>query len=117
MGRNQSVFLKSKNQLFSIFAILRRRVLRVAGTRGPSATQRRKNIAAMSSRYRHCVDLTGPGMGPKTSSAGSGIFYHSANRLVSCILFEILVEVTTDPIIVTRLTYGIKLIALLIILC
>ena len=40
--------------------------------RGPSprlsawATQLRKNVATMASRWRHCVDLTGPGIEPQT---------------------------------------------------
>ena len=40
--------------------------------RGPStrlsacATQLRRNVATVASRWRHCVDLTGPGMEPQT---------------------------------------------------
>ena len=41
--------------------------------RGPSprlsawATQLRRNVAAVASRWRHCADLTGPGIEPHTS--------------------------------------------------
>ena len=40
--------------------------------RGPSprlsawATQFRRNIATVASRWRHCVDFTGPGIKPQT---------------------------------------------------
>ena len=40
--------------------------------RGPSpwlsawATQLRRNVAAVASRWRHCADLTGPGIEPQT---------------------------------------------------
>ena len=30
------------------------------------ATQLRRNIAAVTSRWRHCADLTGPGIEPQT---------------------------------------------------
>ena len=39
--------------------------------RGPSprlsawATQLRRNVATVASRWRHCVDLTGPGIEPQ----------------------------------------------------
>ena len=45
--------------------------------RGPSprlsawATQLRRNAATVASRWRHCVDLTGPGIGPQTSRTDS----------------------------------------------
>ena len=45
--------------------------------RGPSprlsawATQLRRNIATMASRWRHCADLTGPGIEPQTSRTDS----------------------------------------------
>ena len=45
--------------------------------RGPSprlsawATQIRRNVATMASRWRHCVDLTGPGVEPQTSRTDS----------------------------------------------
>ena len=45
--------------------------------RGPSprlsawATQLRRNVAAVASRWRHCVDLTGPGIEPQTSRTDS----------------------------------------------
>ena len=41
--------------------------------RGPSprlsawATQLRRNVTTVASRWRHCVDLTGPGIEPQTS--------------------------------------------------
>ena len=41
--------------------------------RGPSprlsalATQLRRNVATMASRWRHCAHLTGPGIEPQTS--------------------------------------------------
>ena len=41
--------------------------------RGPSprlsawATQLRRNVATVASRWRHCADLTGPGIEPQTS--------------------------------------------------
>ena len=40
--------------------------------RGPSprlsawATQLRRNVSAVASRWRHCADLTGPGIEPQT---------------------------------------------------
>ena len=45
--------------------------------RGPSprlsawATQLRRNVAAVASRWRHCADLTGPGIKPQTSRTES----------------------------------------------
>ena len=45
--------------------------------RGPSqrlgawATQLRRNVATVTSRWRHCVDLTGPGIEPRTSRTNS----------------------------------------------
>ena len=45
--------------------------------RGPSprlsagATQLRRNVATVSSRWQHCVDLTGPGIEPQTSRTNS----------------------------------------------
>ena len=45
--------------------------------RGPSprlsawATQIQKNIATVASDWRHCVDLTGPGIKPQTSRTDS----------------------------------------------
>ena len=45
--------------------------------RGPSprlsawATQLRRNVATVASRWRHCVDLTGPGIEPQTSRTDS----------------------------------------------
>ena len=45
--------------------------------RGPSprlsawATQLRRNVATMANRWRHCVDLTGPGIEPQTSRTDS----------------------------------------------
>ena len=45
--------------------------------RGPSprrsawATQLRRNVAAVSSSWRHCADLTGPGIEPRTSRTDS----------------------------------------------
>ena len=45
--------------------------------RGPSprrsawATQLRRNVAAVASRWRHCADLTGPGIEPQTSHTNS----------------------------------------------
>ena len=45
--------------------------------RGPSprlsawATQLRRNVAAVASRWRHCADLTGPGIEPQTSRTES----------------------------------------------
>ena len=45
--------------------------------RGPSprlsawATQLRRNVAAVASRWRHCADLTGPGIEPQISRTES----------------------------------------------
>ena len=45
--------------------------------RGPSprlsawATQLRRNVATVASRWRHCVDLTGPGIETQTSRTDS----------------------------------------------
>ena len=45
--------------------------------RGPSprlsawAAQLRRNVAAVASRWRHCADLTGPGIEPQTSRTDS----------------------------------------------
>ena len=45
--------------------------------RGPSprlsawAPQLRRNVATVASRWRHCVDLTGPGIEPQTSRTDS----------------------------------------------
>ena len=45
--------------------------------RGPSprlstwATQLRRNVATVASRWRHCVDLTSPGIEPQTSRTDS----------------------------------------------
>ena len=45
--------------------------------RGPSprlsawATRLQRNVATMASRWRHCVDLTGPGIEPQTSRTDS----------------------------------------------
>ena len=47
------------------------------GLRGPSprlsawATQLRRNVATVASRWRHCVDLTGPGIVSQTSRTDS----------------------------------------------
>ena len=38
------------------------------------ATQLRRNVATVASRWRHCVDLTGPGMEPQTSRTDSERF-------------------------------------------
>ena len=35
------------------------------------ATQLRRNVATVASRWRHCVDLTGPGIEPQTSRTDS----------------------------------------------
>ena len=46
-------------------------------SRGPSprlsawASQLRRNVATVASRWRHCVDLTGPGIEPQTSRTDS----------------------------------------------
>ena len=48
--------------------------------RGPSprlsawATQLRRNVATVASRWRHCVDLTSPGIEPQTSRTDSECF-------------------------------------------
>ena len=45
--------------------------------RGPSprlsawATQLRRSVATVASRWRHCADLTGPGIEPETSRTES----------------------------------------------
>ena len=45
--------------------------------RGPSprlsawATQLQRNVATVASRWRHCADLTGPGIEPQTSRTDS----------------------------------------------
>ena len=50
---------------------------RVNELRGPSprlgawATQLRRNVATVASRWRHCADLTGPGIEPQTSRTDS----------------------------------------------
>ena len=55
--------------------------------RGPSprlsawATQLRRNVATVASRWRHCADLTGPGIEPKTSRTESERF---ATELTAC---------------------------------
>ena len=47
--------------------------------RGPSprlsawATQLRRDVAVVASRWRHCADLIGPGFEPQTSRADSVI--------------------------------------------
>ena len=38
---------------------------------GLHTTQLRKNVATVASRWRHCVDLTGPGIEPQTSRTDS----------------------------------------------
>ena len=35
------------------------------------ATQLRRNVATVASRWRHCVDLIGPGIEPQTSRTDS----------------------------------------------
>ena len=54
--------------------------------RGPSprlsawATQLRRNVATVASRWRHCADLTGPGIEPQTSRTaigGEGLGFNS----------------------------------------
>ena len=35
------------------------------------ATQLRRNVATVASRWRHCVNLTGPGVEPQTSRTDS----------------------------------------------
>ena len=58
--------------------------------RGPSprlsawATQLRRNVATVASRWRHCADLTGPGIEPQTSRTDSVRF---ASELTKCIIF------------------------------
>ena len=37
-----------------------------AQLRGSWATQLRRNVTAVASRWRHCADLTGPGIEPQT---------------------------------------------------
>ena len=64
--------------------------------RGPSprlsawATQLRRNVATVASRWRHCVDLTGPGVETPTSRTDSVRFateltagFFSKNHLIS----------------------------------
>ena len=56
---------KIKNQ---IFIILAGNELRSPSPRLSAwATQLRRNVATVASRWRHCVDLTGPGIKPQTS--------------------------------------------------
>ena len=74
--------------------------------RGPSprlsawATQLRRNAATVASRWRHCADLTGPGIEPQTSrtdsvrlatelTAGFVLFYIFENLILSADLCHI----------------------------
>ena len=67
-------FIKSKSNLHFTRGITPKRVTEL---RGPSprlsawATQLRRNVAAVASRWRHCADLTGPGIEPQTSRTES----------------------------------------------
>ena len=83
--------LQKSNQIFIILAALRRSVKNQIKSslysphyaeacnelRGPSprlsawATQLRRNVATVASRWRHCADLTGPGIEPQTSRTES----------------------------------------------
>ena len=54
--------------------MLRRRVKRVTGSStrlSAWATQRRRNVAAVASRWRHSADLIGPRIEPQTSRTDS----------------------------------------------
>ena len=68
------IWPETSNQIFIILVILRRSVQRV---RGPSprlsawATHLRRNVATVASCWRHCADLTGPGIEPQTSRTDS----------------------------------------------
>ena len=59
--------------------------------RGPSprlsawATQLRRNVATMASRWRHCADLTGPGIDLQTSRTDSA---RSATELTAGLLLK-----------------------------
>ena len=63
--------------------------------RGPSprlsawATQLRRNVATVASRWRHYVDLTGPGFEPQTSRTDS---VRLATELTAGIIFDALVN-------------------------
>ena len=64
--------IKIKSSLYSLYYAEACNELR-----GPSprlsawATQLRRNVATVASRWRHCVDLTGPGIEPQTSRTDS----------------------------------------------
>ena len=67
---------KSKNQIkFSLYSPYYAEACNEL--RGPSprlsawATQLRRNVATVASRWRQCVDLTGPGIEPQTSRTDS----------------------------------------------
>ena len=66
--------------------------------RGPSprlsawATQLRRNVATVASRWRHCVDLTGPGIEPQTSRTDSVRFATEptagySKKTIACLSF------------------------------
>ena len=68
----KSKFKKIKSSLYSSYYAEACNELR-----GPSprlsawATQLRRNVATVASRWRHCADLTGPGIEPQTSRTDS----------------------------------------------
>ena len=66
---------KIKSSLYSPYYAEARNELRGPFPRlGAWATQLRRNVATVAGRWRHCVDLTGPGIEPQTSRTDSARF-------------------------------------------
>ena len=69
--------------------------------RGPSprlsawATQLRRNVATMASRWRRCVDLTGPVIEPQTSRTDS---VRLATELMAGLLLFLLIKCDSDAL-------------------
>ena len=67
--------------------------------RGPSprlsawATQLRRNAATVASRWRHCADLTGPGIEPQTSRTDSVRLATELTYLLNCNLVTIICRI------------------------
>ena len=71
----QSIKIKIKSSLYSPYYAEACNELRGPSPRHSAwATQLRRNVATVASRWRHCADLTGPGIEPQTSRTESERF-------------------------------------------
>ena len=67
------------------------------------ATQLRRNVATVASRWRHCVDLTGPGIEPQTFRTDSVRF---ATELTAGLDYNILYSFKLPSKLIISLLFG-----------